>query len=219
VLRKMLQPVQGRFKTPMPSGQLLLWFLRVCYGAIIIGLSMAAFSSDLEAYHSTFHAYAVFLGVLCVGLFIVLTDLWLTNKQITTLSALYFGLLLGLLLGNILSMALEPFLFDTNLESPQFHMLRKGLALLITVACCYICISTLLQTKDEFRFIIPYVEFSKQIKGARPLVLDTSVIIDGRIALRAARVAKRRRQLRQAQAQPRPPRPGHAQADAGQRQD
>ena len=43
-------------------------------------------------------------------------------------------------------------------------------------------ISTLLQTKDEFRFIIPYVEFSKQIKGSRPLVLDTSVIIDGRIA-------------------------------------
>ena len=47
---------------------------------------------------------------------------------------------------------------------------------------CYICISTLLQTKDDFRFIIPYVEFSKEVKGARPLVLDTSVVIDGRIA-------------------------------------
>src|SRR5207253_1414409 len=45
-----------------------------------------------------------------------------------------------------------------------------------------VCVSTLVQTKDEFRFIIPYVEFSKQVKGARPLVLDTSVIIDGRIA-------------------------------------
>jgi uncharacterized protein YacL len=40
----------------------------------------------------------------------------------------------------------------------------------------------LLQTKDDFRFIIPYMEFSKEVKGARPLVLDTSVIIDGRIA-------------------------------------
>src|SRR5207237_961813 len=54
--------------------------------------------------------------------------------------------------------------------------------LIVTVICCYICISLLLQTKDEFRFIIPYVEFSKQIKGGKPLVLDTSVIIDGRIA-------------------------------------
>src|SRR5262249_4360188 len=42
--------------------------------------------------------------------------------------------------------------------------------------------SLLLQTKDDFRFLIPYVEFSKQLKGAKPLVLDTSVIIDGRIA-------------------------------------
>src|SRR5829696_2568893 len=54
--------------------------------------------------------------------------------------------------------------------------------ILVTVICCYVTISTLLQTKDEFRFIIPYVEFSKQVKGGRPLVLDTSVIIDGRIA-------------------------------------
>src|SRR5258708_39829398 len=52
----------------------------------------------------------------------------------------------------------------------------------VTLICCFITISTLLQTKDEFRFIIPYVEFSKQVKGNRPLVLDTSVIIDGRIA-------------------------------------
>ena len=95
-------------------------------------------------------------------------------------------------------------------------------------------ISTLLQTKDEFRFIIPYVEFSKQVKGARPLVLDTSVIIDGRIAdicdtrfIDTKLIVPRfvlqelqsdRRQLGQAQAQPRPARPGHAQADAEQPQ-
>jgi uncharacterized protein YacL len=40
----------------------------------------------------------------------------------------------------------------------------------------------LLQTKNDFRFIIPYVEFAKEIKGLKPLVLDTSVVIDGRIA-------------------------------------
>src|SRR5690606_17770715 len=40
----------------------------------------------------------------------------------------------------------------------------------------------LLQTRNDFRFIIPYVEFSKEVKGVKPLVLDTSVVIDGRIA-------------------------------------
>ena len=52
----------------------------------------------------------------------------------------------------------------------------------MTLITCYVSVSILVQTKDEFRFIIPYVEFSRQVKGTKPLVLDTSVIIDGRIA-------------------------------------
>ena len=74
-------------------------------------------------------------------------------------------------------MALEPIIL-VYLPNQMLQLVR----LFITVICCYVSVSTLLQTKDEFRFIIPYVEFSKQVKGAKPLVLDTSVIIDGRIA-------------------------------------
>jgi uncharacterized protein YacL len=39
-----------------------------------------------------------------------------------------------------------------------------------------------MQTQHDFRFIIPYVEFAKEAKGRRPYILDTSVVIDGRIA-------------------------------------
>src|SRR5690606_26446592 len=46
---------------------------------------------------------------------------------------------------------------------------------------CYISISMVLQTKDDFRFVIPYVEFAKELRGSRPTLLDTSVVIDGRI--------------------------------------
>ena len=53
---------------------------------------------------------------------------------------------------------------------------------LLGIVCCYFCVSFVLQTKDDVRFVIPYVEFAKQIKGQRPLILDTSVIIDGRIS-------------------------------------
>ena len=47
---------------------------------------------------------------------------------------------------------------------------------------CYLCVSIVIRTKDDFRFLVPYVEFTRQTRGLRPLVLDTSVIIDGRIA-------------------------------------
>jgi uncharacterized protein YacL len=46
---------------------------------------------------------------------------------------------------------------------------------------CYICTSLLLQTRDDFRFIIPYIEFARDVKGLRPNVLDASAIIDGRV--------------------------------------
>ena len=49
-------------------------------------------------------------------------------------------------------------------------------------ACAIRASASCLQTKDDFRFIIPYVEFAKEVKGLKPYVLDTSVVIDGRIA-------------------------------------
>jgi uncharacterized protein YacL len=52
----------------------------------------------------------------------------------------------------------------------------------VDLCICYLCISIVIRTKDDFRFLVPYVEFTRQTRGLRPLVLDTSVIIDGRIA-------------------------------------
>ena len=54
--------------------------------------------------------------------------------------------------------------------------------LLLGASAVFLCTSFVLQTKDDFRFIIPYVEFARESKGSRPLLLDTSAIIDGRIA-------------------------------------
>ena len=67
---------------------------------------------------------------------------------------------------------------DYSLQVKTVQMIK----LLLGAAVVFMCVSFVIQTKDDFRFVIPYVEFSKQTKGARPLLLDTSVIIDGRVA-------------------------------------
>src|SRR6266478_4665053 len=163
-----------------------LWFLRGCFGALLIGMATGVLVY-LENQGQFVLGIVTFVGMLVLGITVVAIDLFVRNKQITTLSAVYFGLLLGLLLGSLFSLALDPFIKDfisgTLEKGSEKAVERAQLAvhLLITLVCCYIAISTLLQTKDEFRFIIPYVEFSKQVKGGRPMVLDTSVIIDGRI--------------------------------------
>ena len=207
----------GRLEGKPRSGHVLLWLLRGTFGAVVISVAMIAFQhfSDSRPDEPLF-GWLGFLIILGVGLLVVVTDVLIRDKQITTISAVYVGLLLGLLLGHILSTALDPFLFEwetSRQEAAEVFRIqvdplpgknqavvkvvpapvrgtaggpqsqRKALlSLVLTVFCCYVCISTLLQTKDEFRFIIPYVEFSRQVKGSKPLVLDTSVIIDGRIA-------------------------------------
>jgi uncharacterized protein YacL len=69
--------------------------------------------------------------------------------------------------------------YRANYEAPVKRL--ELIKLLVGAAVMFLCVSFVLQTKDDFRFVIPYVEFSKETKGARPMLLDTSVIIDGRI--------------------------------------
>ena len=56
------------------------------------------------------------------------------------------------------------------------------ITLSLAVVSCYICVMVIYKTRDRFRFIIPYVEFQKEEKGARPVMIDTSAVIDGRLA-------------------------------------
>jgi uncharacterized protein YacL len=185
-LRSVFAPLFGNFAAPTPASTVLLWIVRGLFGVIVMSVALATFLFLNSQYQENFLLNVLaFVGILLAGLLIVVTDILVRHKQITTISAVYFGLLLGLLLGNIFSNALDPFIFPTGPGvdvNPSLLQQRHVLALMITAVCCYVTISTLLQTKDEFRFIIPYVEFSKQVKGGKPLVLDTSVIIDGRIA-------------------------------------
>jgi uncharacterized protein YacL len=163
---------------------MLIWLLRGAYIALLLGMSLYAFNHFYLVHESAWNGVKAVAIILGLGGIVLFTDLWERNKQITTIAAVYFGLLLGLLLGSLFSMVLEPFMnawFPTRADGLPHEMAQLG-RFMITVLCCYVSISTLLQTKDEFRFIIPYVEFAKQVKGNKPLVLDTSVIIDGRIA-------------------------------------
>lgn len=157
---------------------MLLWLFRSAYVALLVGMALFAINHFLDA-GETLNAVSVPLGILAIGGLVLFTDMREKQKQITTLSAIYFGLLMGLLLGWLFWIVLEP-VFTATLGNKR-DIIRL-IQIAISVMCCYVTISTLIQTKDEFRFIIPYVEFSKQMKGGRPLLLDTSVIIDGRIA-------------------------------------
>ncbi len=116
---------------------------------------------------------------LVFGVTVVTLDILLPSKSLPALSGVFFGLVVGMVGAYGLSLVVD--LVMTGTPQPP-EMLVKTVKLSLGIVCCYFAISFIIQTKDDIRFIIPYVEFTKQKKGGRPVILDTSVVIDGRIA-------------------------------------
>jgi uncharacterized protein YacL len=126
-------------------------------------------------------------GSLAVGLGLVVLDMVMRRKSLGSISGAFLGLVAGLALAYALGLVVDllsaSWWPSTDIQTaPQRHAILGIIKLGIGVISCYTVISLILQTKDDIRFVIPYVEFAKQTKGVRPLLLDTSVIIDGRIA-------------------------------------
>jgi uncharacterized protein YacL len=101
------------------------------------------------------------------------------RRKLAIFSGTFLGLVVGLVIAYALSFVVR--LLVVQYATGNQDALIRYINMLISVAACYLAISIIMQTKDDFRFILPYVEFSKATKGARPILVDTCVLIDGRI--------------------------------------
>ena len=145
------------------------------------GIGVAIVRSGLIG--SSAGGLTTFVLLLILALAVVGLDMAFPKKKIAWISAYYFGLLIGLITTYIMGLALEPFFEESVGEASGSGLtLRQGVTATLLLIFSYCGISFLLQTRNDFRFIIPFVEFQRSIKGVKPLILDTSVVIDGRIA-------------------------------------
>jgi len=142
----------------------LLFFLMMAAGGYVFGGAVAE-GKQLTG----------MLGFGGAAILVIVLDVVFRRKNISVISAVFFGLLVGL----VVAMLLGP-VVDMATWIPEAA--KEAVKVAIAVITSYLAVSLILQTKDDFRFIIPYIEFARQQKGGRPLLLDTSVIIDGRIA-------------------------------------
>src|SRR5947209_3082182 len=104
--RQLFDAVTGSSHVPSRPANILLWLLRGCFGVLVIGMALFAFSYYSRGSEDWKPGAQAFAAVLAMGVLVVTTDILVRNKQITTISAIYFGLLLGLLLGTLFFMTL-----------------------------------------------------------------------------------------------------------------
>ena len=114
------------------------------------------------------------LGLL-LGLVVVLADRLLKGVSLRLFSSATFGLLLGLIFANLL--------IASDILRYQSETAQWAVRLIIYAVFGYLGMMLAMRSsRDEFSLIIPYVRFARETTQHEPLVVDTNVIIDGRIA-------------------------------------
>ena len=154
-----------------------LFILRAIFVMVSMGIAVLIFNSPAVQASPTWVPWAILTGMVVLPLTVIGLDGMIRRKDLTTITAVYFGLLVGVFVTYVTLLALQPIL-PLSPNDP----LHSWLPLVLGSVLCYLCTSLLIQTRDDFRFLIPYVEFARDVRGLRPNVLDSTAIVDGRIA-------------------------------------
>jgi len=172
------------YEAALRQRDILLRVVRIGFAilfAVVTGLALIGGLAGEEA--PAFWPATLTFAVL-LGLTVIAIDLLTPTKKISTIVSVMVGLFAAMLATLAVSFVVDLLVttYDIPIEPKVVQQLTTIMKILIGVALSYLFISTVLQTQDDFRLVIPYVEFAKQIRGARPLILDTSALIDARIA-------------------------------------
>jgi uncharacterized protein YacL len=161
---------------------MVLQFLRALFILLMAAIGYYFLQNEIEFLNIP--AWLMLMITLSIGVLVVCIDILSPRRKLAIFSGTFLGLIVGMMTSYgfsfIVALLVDRYMPDAS--KAQKAAIINYLNIVIAVVFTYLAISFILQTKDDFRFIIPYVEFAKQTKGTRPVLLDTSVLIDGRVA-------------------------------------
>ena len=148
-----------------------LVFIRIFFMilSIIIGYQIGSFVRVGDA---DFSAIGAIIG-LFVAISIIVFEFVMRKVSVRGLSSAVFGLIFGLIMAKLISDTLSLIQLDETL--------LYSLRVVLTLIFCYLGMIVAIRGRDEFNIIVPYVKFSRQDQKGDLVILDTSVVIDGRI--------------------------------------
>lgn len=139
-------------------------------------LILCVFGSwTISQLHDTWAAHpilAVMIG-LAGGGAVIGIDRVLKGFSLRGLSAVTFGLFIGWTISYFIGNSV---LFSFIDEEPKLIA-----QIILYVVCAYLGMVIAVRGSDEFHLVIPYVRFRREEQPERLVLLDTNVIIDGRI--------------------------------------
>lgn len=155
------------------------WFIRIARlllvaFCVVVGLALA---SSLEDSPWLCGGMGGLLGVL-----VVLVDIYLGKVSIRHISHGVFGLMIGLFAAFLvarLTLLQLGWFASTDLT---VYTIRNALEVFLYGAFGFMGVTIAVRSdRDQFALLIPYVRFRRESSEGEPLLLDTNIVIDGRI--------------------------------------
>jgi len=179
-------PLSDRLAQQRRSEKLLLLVVRLLFLVMLLTVTTLTIGSRVDEADPKAFSYstisAILISTLAVGIIVLAVDSLTPNKRLASTVGIYLGICVGLLgalaVAKLIDVVAQAWQLTSAAAPNPYIELAK---VVVGIVLCYLAVSFVLTTKDDFRLVIPYVEFAKQVRGVRPLLLDTSVLIDGRI--------------------------------------
>ncbi len=160
------------------------WALRIFFLLVTagVGFAMPTFAPQLTKAPLHLDPWLSMIGALILFVLVLSAEVFAGALNI---SAIVFGAMIGIVVAHLayflLLLVIEP-MMATATDSKVMEQYALTLKVLLSVVFAYLFVLLVHKNRDRFNFIIPYVEFRRQRRGGSALLVDTSAIVDGRLA-------------------------------------
>jgi len=147
--------------------------LHVVRALFVLACGTVGWVTGIDLYSQPWMGLFVGLGA---GTVFMALQMLATRQLASVVVTLVIGILVGCLMSYFLIKVLDLLNDDMAAKAKMYRNFA------IAVVLSFLSVLTILHVKDDFKFVIPFVELKREGGGSKPMILDTSAIIDGRIA-------------------------------------
>lgn len=123
--------------------------------------------------------YAAIAAVVAIAM--VFFESRFQRSLVREIVAIAFGLAAGIIVSVfVIGITIAFVLPAEGSINAAFSRIQIWIPLMMT-AICYMSVTIVLQTRGDFRFLVPYIDFSDRGQEEGGVILDTSILVDGRI--------------------------------------